>query len=96
MVGGRLYCSGKLLTNPSLILFDLEVSAQPKVTLDNKLLLRKECIVLKEKLNEMSIAKYKLEDKMSNLRDELKLLKRKFKDDLLIENAGTLKLRKSG
>ena len=96
MVGGRLYCSGKLLTNPSLILFGLEVPAQPKVTFDDKLLLRKECIVLKEKLKEMSIAKYKLEDKMSNLRDELKLLKRKFKDDLLIENAGTLKLRKSG
>ena len=49
---------------------------------------------MKEELKEMSIAKYELEEEVSELQNEIVSLKRKFKDDLSIEISRTSKLRR--
>ena len=83
-----------MLSNLFSFVFDLVTHAKPKVTFEDTSLLKKECIDLKEELKEMSIAKYELEEEVSELQNEIVSLKRKFKDDLSIEISRTSKLRR--
>ena len=83
-----------MLSNLFSFVFDLVTHAKPKVTFEDTSLLKKECIDLKEELKEMSIAKYELEEEVSEFQNEIVSLKRKFKDDISIEISRTSKLRR--